>query len=168
MSNIKDDFEYEALEKSEIEDEIQQQKQMQSSPELPNNQNSNTDKPDIDMQQNIDTSKSDTNKSESENKSLGFFATLGLSWLSITNNAIGGAPIEVDGIKLMDVKSIDELIVNEIIDSGRELDTKYFKDRTASPEFRYAAAMGFFYMIRGRFNNVREWLKTHKKDDKKQ
>lgn len=160
MSNITNDFEYEAIEKSPMEDEIQEQKQLQTSPDLPKSQ-TNDKNSEIDLSQNTD-------KSEPEKKTLGFFATLGLAWLSVTNNAIGGAPIEVDNIKLMDVKSMDELIVNEIIDSGKELDAKYFNNMLASPEMRYGMSMGFFYMIRGRFRNVKEWFKAHRNKDKKE
>lgn len=161
MSNLIDEYEYEAVDKSAIEDEIQAQKAAQ-------NKNADMDfnaKPDTTTNTNTALNPDmDNTDNKSNVKSLGFFATLGLSFLSISNNAIGGSPIEIDNIKLLDVKSMDELIVNEIIDSGSELDKKYFKDKTATPEFRYVMSMSFFYMIKGRLKNVGQWFKAHSKN----
>jgi hypothetical protein len=146
---LEDSLEYEEIEKTPIEDELQKSKQEQPSG-FTDIQNEKID---------------DKNPSEMQNpeRHLGFFGTLGVSFLSIANRAVGGEEIEVEGIKILDAKTMDELVINEMIASGNELDIKYMKDKNASPELRYGLSFLLFFSIKGRMAKVKEWLAAHRK-----
>lgn len=98
---------------------------------------------------------------------VGFFSTLGMGFLSGANKAIGGADIEFEGgaggVQLQNVKSMEELCFQQLIESGAELDKKYLANVTSAPEARYAVAIAFFFMLKGRSGNVVKWIKDHRK-----
>jgi hypothetical protein len=96
---------------------------------------------------------------------IGFFGTLGLGWIASTNHAIGGEPISYEGNpEIMAVKDMDGIIIQQVIDSGAELDIKYLKDKSSSPELRYGMGIAMFYFMKGRLGKVKSWLDAHKKE----
>lgn len=102
---------------------------------------------------------------QTDSQGLGFFATLGVSFLSITNRTIGGAEIEVDNIKIMDAKTLDALVISEMIASGKELDAKYLGNSKSSPELRFGLSGLMFFALKGRFIKLREYLASRRKKD---
>jgi len=98
---------------------------------------------------------------------LGVFGTLGLAWLHVTNTAIGGKEIKLEGAEpiLMGVKDMDQLVVKEIMESGAELDKLYFAEKTTDPHWRYLGSIALFYMIEGRLAKVKAWWEAHRKEE---
>ena len=144
---LEDEFTFKDIEPSDIENELMKGKQEQQQQ----------------LDFNTPNPQSTPQGEQQKERHLGFFGTLGVAFLSISNRAIGGDDIEIDNIKLLDVKTMDELVINEVLNSGEELDAKYMKDRTASPELRYGLSMLLFFGLKNRLGKLKEWYAAHKK-----
>ena len=149
---LEDELTFKEIEPSEIESELMKGKQEQQ-------QQTDFSQP----QQPTAQPQAPQGEQPQEARRLGFFGTLGVAFLSISNRAIGGDEIEVDNIKLLNAKTMDEMVVNEVLNSGAELDAKYMKDRSASPELRYGLSMLLFFGLKNRLGRVKEWYAAHKK-----
>jgi hypothetical protein len=149
MGNLTDGMSFEQVESTAVETEMQQQKQEEIAIEDAAN-----------MGQNPDGTPIPTQQKPSSSTHIGFFGTLGLSFLAIVNNEIGGSEPETDikGSQFMKVGNMDDLVIKEIVESGAELDIKYLKGQQSSPEFRYAGAWLLFFTLKGRWNKLKEWV----------
>lgn len=114
-------------------------------------------------QQRIDTQAQTQAQSGTQSaQRMGVFATLTLTALMGINHVIGGEPPHIQNLKFEVGSDVDEVIANDIIQTGDRLDMKYLKGNALPDEARLPFMVGLYFMVHNRIGNVFGWLQKRR------